>query len=247
MTKMIPTMVNGRWEILLPEHRAVRPEWPHWEAARMASIHDAITSWPYDFAPVIWDIGAEEGDMAGLFSMWGADVVAAEPNPRVWPNLRVIWEANGLRPMLAQFVGFIGDRTDTPAVPLAGTGWNMARGEWPPCAHGPVIGDHGFMNLYERPDVPRITLDDAVSFVGRCDMVTMDVEGAEMRVLAGANDVIARLRPLVWVSLHRPEFLEPHGDRPQDVFSFFAKHCYRSTLVDDAAHEQHWLFTPGER
>lgn len=241
--------IAEQWDIILPDHRADRgPDWDWWERPRLESIHAAATNgwFPSDRRPVIWDIGAEEGDMAGLFSLWGYDVVCAEPNPRVWPNLKAIWDANDLRPMLAQFVGFIGDHTSTPDEPLDGTGW-FFDDAWPPCAFGDLIGDHGFCNLWERPDIPRIRLDDAYATTGIIpDAVTMDTEGSEVRILHGMKLVVEAFRPVVWVSLHPPEFLAPYNDTPDMAHRFFSDAGYEATLLDDA-HEQHWMFVPSER
>lgn len=245
--------IAEQWDIILPDHRADRgSDWDWWERSRLESIHDTIATNYWDLPswerPVIWDIGAEEGDMAGLFSQWGYHVVCAEPNPRVWPNLKAIWEANDLRPMLAQFVGFIGDTTVEPDEPLEGTGWFhkgwFHNGKWPPCADGPLIGDHGFCNLWERPDIPRITLDDAVRMtILPVEAVTMDTEGSEMRILNGMTRILQEYRPVVWVSLHPPEFLKPYGDHPDDLVPFMEQFGYTGRLLDDA-HEQHWVFHP---
>jgi hypothetical protein len=62
-----PTLINGRWPLLLPDHRAARPSWGWWEATRLAAMHHFIQ--PGD---VVYDVGAEEGDFPCLFSTWGA-------------------------------------------------------------------------------------------------------------------------------------------------------------------------------
>lgn len=235
---MVPTMINERWELLLPEHRAARPEWPYWEKERLASMAEHIG--PGD---VVYDIGAEEGDFPALWRSWGADVVAFEPNPKVWPNMRVIWEANGLGMPLGSFVGFAG-HTDTPAhEQLDGTGWFI--GDWPPAAYGDVIGDHGFMNLCERPDVPSITLNTvAAGLMPPPTAITIDVEGAEMCVLQGAAAVVlTEHRPTVWCSVH-PLFMEAmYGYEPNRLHALMAVHGYTGQCLA-IDHEEHWLYEP---
>ena len=74
--RMVPTLMNGRWELRLPSHRAYRREWttpPYWEPERLDAMHALIE--PGD---VVYDVGCEEGDMAGLFASWGAKIVAVD-------------------------------------------------------------------------------------------------------------------------------------------------------------------------
>lgn len=243
----VPTLINGRWTLLLPEHRAARPQWGDWidgagrarhgwEAERLASMHANLR--PGD---VVYDVGAEEGDLPALWASWGCHVVLAEPNPRVWPNIRFIWRANGLPPPLATWPGFLGDVDRTV---VGERGPELLDGDtwWPACAGGPVIGDHGFCNLWERPDLPATTVDALVaSGVPAPDALTIDVEGAELRVLLGAERTLAEHRPLVWVSVH-PEFMaDGYGDHPAQLHQLLAEHGYAGEhLATD--HEQHWLF-----
>lgn len=236
---MVPTMINERWELLLPEHRAARPEWPYWERERMASMRDHLGS-----GDVIYDVGAEEGDMPALWATWGCDVAAFEPNPLVWPNMRVIWEANHLPSPLGCFVGFAGS-TDTPAVEqLDGTGWFFD--DWPPAAYGAVIGNHGFMNLCERPDVPSITLNTASTRVSPPTAITVDVEGAEFHVFKGAAAVVlTEHRPKLWISVH-PQFMaDMYDEHPGQLHSLLVAHGYRGRLLA-SDHEEHWLYLPEE-
>lgn len=193
---MIPTVINGAWTLLLPEHRALRPEWATgWEPERLASMHAELA--PGD---LIVDVGAEEGDFPALWSSWGCEVVLVEPNPRVWPNIRAIWDANQLRPPLAWFVGFAG-KTTQPATVEQDFDSSDIDG-WPACAYGPVIGDHSFRHLSQEQDTtPTITLDELCSGLP-VDAITIDVEGSEMHVLAGARRILEQKRPLVWVSIH---------------------------------------------
>lgn len=245
MTGLPVVAVNGRWSLRMPEHRAARPEWPWWEAARLAAMHHVITSLAYHrvpanrMRPVVLDVGTEEGDFPGLWSSWGADVMLVEPNPLVWPNVRAIFEANHLRPPLAMFVGFCGDEA---------RGDQSASLSWPQCAYGPVIGDHGFCQLNERPDMPATTVDRLVALTEVVpDVITMDVEGSELHVLQGAIATMAEHRPDVFVSIH-PEFMdEQYGtaDGVATVRRLMADLRYHEVFLA-TDHEQHWWFSPTE-
>ncbi len=71
-------------------------------------------------------------------------------------------------------------------------------------------GDSGFeSSLLPRPGrrggvvVPCVALDAYFRDADRLDFVKMDVEGGETAALAGMRDVLARLRPVCLVELHR--------------------------------------------
>lgn len=280
--QMIPTRINGRWDLVLPEHRAVRPEWvTGWERERLDSMHEHLTrlvrefdDWhvfrggphavdyrPRNERPVIIDVGVEEGDLTALYSQWGCDVVMVEPNPRVWPNVRAIWQANGLRHPDEWWVGFAGDVDDFDdpvhhewAREHVGASWEM--GGWPSCADGPVIGDHAFLHLAQHAHmVPTITLDRLVDNarwadgVGRkIDAITMDVEGSELRVLRGAERILREDRPLVWVSVHTDDqwMAENYAqDRRGDIDAFMAELGYVPQLLA-VDHEEHVFYQPQE-
>lgn len=192
----------------------------------------------------VLDIGAEEGDLSALYASWGADVVLFEPNPRVWANIKAIWDANQLRDPRGWFVGFAADETNRAMVEQ---GLKAFDRRWPICADGELITDHGFMNLAERPEVPAVRLDfyaEHTSVVP--DVITIDVEGAELRVLQGAVETLAQHKPAVFVSIH-PGFMQAmYGDHEDDVHKLFTAYGYESQyLCTD--HEQHWFFQHPKR
>lgn len=236
--EMLETLINGRWELLLPQHRAARPEWPWWEATRLAAMAHHIG--PED---IVWDVGAEEGDFPALWASWGARVVLAEANPKVWPNIKTIFDANQLPDPMLCWAGFLGDtHTDGTWVDSA---W--INGHWPPSADGPVIGDHGFCQLGERPDLPSTSIDWLIEFAQAPPptVITMDVEGSELHVLRGAERTLAEHRPKVFVSIH-PEFLLEHYGIERGVEmvrNLMAGHGYAEQFLS-IDHEVHWMFLP---
>lgn len=259
MTAMRTVLVNDRWSLKMPEHRAARPEWPWWEATRLAAMFHAIVGQQAELEvrgsmrrPVVVDVGAEEGDLPGLWSSWGCDVIMAEPNPRVWPNIEAIWEANQLRDPLGCWAGFVGHEIHEPDGGHAE--WTTVAG-WPASASGPVIGDHGFCQLGERPDLPTVTLDELVARVGNAhqtdlpvDVITMDVEGSELHVLQGATETLRAQRPHVFVSIH-PAFMAhhygiDHGTTVVREFMAEAGYPWDRHVHLCTDHEEHWWFQP---
>lgn len=241
MTEMVETTINGQWTLSLPEHRAARPHWSTaegWERARWDSIHENVR--PGD---TVVDVGTEEGDLSALLATWvGPDgkVALIEPNPRVWPNIRAIFDANHLVDRVAAaWPGFAGPVTTPEPRPGARDVTASRDGRWPDCAYGPIIGDHGFCVLPERPDLPAITLDDLCERHGLAPtLITMDVEGAELEVLRGADRVLAVQRPLVYVSVHHEFMRDTFGYESGRLWQHMADRGYGFTRLA-VDHEDH--------
>jgi FkbM family methyltransferase len=80
--------------------------------------------------------------------------------------------------------------------------------------------------------VPATTLDDLVAGLDRVDVVKIDVEGAEGRVLRGAAATVARHRPLV-VSEFSPLLLEAVSGVAGDAYlSHLLERGYELSVVD---------------
>lgn len=237
----VPTLVNGKWWLSMPPHRAERAEWQiengGWEVARLDSMAEHIGP-----GSVVYDIGSEEGEYPALAALWGARAVAVEPNPKVWPCLRATWQANHDDDLLGWYVGFCGEQVDEQppmldidATPIDG---------WPACAYGPMFPGHGFRHLYQQQDAtPTITLDELVKRIGVAPThISIDIEGSELVMLRGAKRTLVHHRPVVWVSVH-PEFLTYYGQTPEDLDRWMDQFDYeRSFLAED--HERHVLWSP---
>ena len=222
---MIKTKINDKWDILLPEHRAIKSDWPYWEAKRLASIYETVQK-----GDIVYYIGAEEGDMCGLLAMWGAKLVLFEPNDRVWSNIKAIFEANELETPSC-FVGFAANTT---------TSMELMH-EWPKCAYGNIIGNHGFKSLIEEGNsLPTIKIDDITSDYPP-DMITLDVEGSEFEVLRGAEQTLLNYHPDIYLSLH-PEFMfHQYGEYSGDLRKWIKNRGYTEVLLD-YQHEVHLYY-----
>lgn len=250
---MADTAINDRWHLRLPPHRATWTEWPTWEKERLDAMHTVITAMVAEapeivegtgrrlgpvYRPLVYDIGAEEGDMPALWSQWGADVALFEPDPRVWPNIKAVFNANGLRDPKWCFAGFA-----SPVTILDAADGRMSTPDdvWPACATGPVIDDHGFCNVNERPDLPHIRIDDVAARIGRPDVITMDVEGAELEVMRSARDTLIHHRPVLLVSVHPQFMIDSYRQTAADLHEFMASFGYlRHLLAVD--HEEHFVY-----
>lgn len=230
---MIKAKLNGEFEMLLPKHRADRPEWytdKGWEKKRLQSMHENLGK-----GDTIFYVGSEEGEMPALCQMWGADVVMFEPNEKVWANTLAIWEANKLHAPKACFQGFASNHTSEQA-PVVMDGFPQS------AIDGDIIPDHAFRELISAGDIPQVRIDDFIEATRIMPTaLTMDVEGSEWEVLQGAETYLRVHKPKIWLSLH-PEFL----------FRMFNKYSYevRRWLIDmgykeellDYQHEAHLYY-----
>lgn len=230
--EMQETLINDRWRLLLPKHRATRPGWPFWERDALHALWLLIR--PGD---VVWDIGAEEGDLSALYASWGARVFPIESSARSWPWIKATFEANGYKPE-GYFHGLVGP----PPSYRADGGFEI---DWPDAAHGPFVPEAGFTHLNEPPDdLPVVTLDLlSADFQPLPNMIVMDIEGAEYRVLLGAEELLHELRPTFAISVH-PEFMrDRYGDTPDDLLVLMELAGYEARYLG-FTHEYHWIFKP---
>lgn len=188
---------------------------------------------------VVFDIGSEEADISALIASWigpgDGGICLFEPNDRVWSNIRAIFEANHLKKPLFTFHGFAGDENRN-------MGESEDPSEWPACSDGPLISDHDFCQLNERPDIPAIRLDDFTNATQLTpSIITIDVEGSELHVLSGAHDLLATEKPLIFCSVH-PEFMKDQYDVDvQVLYDFMSAMGYRSKILA-IDHETHVAF-----
>lgn len=131
---------------------------------------------------VVVDAGASYGPYSLAAAAHGAEVHAFEPELSVFVDLKRNAEANGF-PIALHCAG-LWDKTET--VDMA-----SYAPHWPP---GTITAPFQMLTL------------DSYRFP-RVDWLKIDVEGAEERVLLGAQETIARCRPRVIVECHT--FLDP--------------------------------------
>ncbi|WP_159059379.1 FkbM family methyltransferase [Rhodopseudomonas palustris] len=109
----------------------------------------------------------------------------------------------------------------------------------------------GHSSLYDLPadeapaskqiTVEVVTLDEALAEVPRVDLVKIDVEGAELEVLAGMQGLIARNPALAIVAEFGPSHLVRVGYTPQQWFDAFEGHGFRGFAIDEATGSCRWV------
>jgi len=230
MAEMIKCKLNGKFEIVLPKHRAERPEWytdNGWEKKRLEHMHKHLSK-----SDVMYYIGVEEGDMTALCALWGAKLVMFEPNELVMPNIKAIWEANNLDLKDTFYPCFASDVTDNLIDPVT---VNDIQGE--------VIHNHGFKELRDPHGIPQLKIDDIVQKTGVIPTaLSLDIEGSEGRALRGAEQTLREHKPKIWLSLH-PEFLrEQYDEWGAELRDWIIKLGYKETLIDYPLHECHLYY-----
>lgn len=230
--------INDRWELNLPDDRAdFHTRIPNWEKERMDSMYKNIVK-----GDVVIDIGTEVGDMAALFTLWGAKVVCIEPQPKYWPIIKQHFDMNDIQPFYC-FAGFASTVSE-PTPPLAD--FEIGNdGIYPKCANEPVEEWAGFRNVIETGiSTPQMKLDDLITLgniPAAVDVITIDVEGAEFEVLKGASGILTELKPIVYVSIHPTMLGHDWNVTKEDVIDYMTGLGYSSKhLFTD--HEEHWVF-----
>ena len=232
--EMIKTILNGEFEMVLPKHRADRPEWHSekgWERLRLKSMSERIGK-----GDVVYYVGAEEGEFPALCQMWGAEVVLFEPNPKVWSHLPLTWTSNNLELPMACIPGFASNKIN-----------NLARvyfNQWPPEVNNEIKAAHGFKELYLEGDTyGQITIDSCVydHKIKPPTVISLDVEGSEWRVLEGAEKALREHKPKIWLSGH-PEFmLQQWNESLYNLRQWIKGLGYQETLLD-YQHEVHLFY-----
>lgn len=154
------------------------------------------------------DIGANVGLLTLAMRQWAgpsARIYAVEPNPHAYKLLGEVLSLNRVNPAGA---------------------WGMAISDYCGTAKFQVSRRDalGVMSSLKRTDpegieleVPCMTLDALCQRWEVLDYIKIDVEGAEILVLRGAQATLARLRPIVQVEVHGP-FLCSFGHSINQLF-----------------------------
>jgi len=220
-------------------------DWGSFEPLTVHRVVEWVRAHPRS---VLFDIGSAQG-IYGAIALTVAretDVISFESNI---PSLKVCSVVCGLAgdSTRSRFVhGFVSDRH------VSGEGLAEAErrtmnelallnGLPDPASQGfACLGDERFS------DVPVHSLDgllsDVTEFDNRDILIKCDIEGAELVALRGGMKSLARLRPVICLSVHAID----REDHAASVLGFLEGLGYK---VDefDVDHERHWWCTPPAR
>jgi len=136
------------------------------------------------------DVGASVGFFTLKFASWVGEqgqVIAIEPDVINFETLAANISAAGLQPRV---------RLHRAAAAAEAGSVRLQRNELHPGDHRINFGGEGIV-------VPAVTVDDLVAAAGTklVSLVKIDVQGAEMLVLAGAKHTLAAMRPALFVEV----------------------------------------------
>lgn len=148
-------------------------------------------------------------------------LIAVEPLPRTAECLRRSLICNDL---LHQSVVLIAAASDINGQAHFYLGANSMLGSLYPAVNNQI-----------PIDVREVVIDDAVGSEVRIDFVKMDVEGAELRALAGMYSLIARNPDIGLIAEFGASHLERVGINPKDWFEAFAATGLSAAFMIDEA------------
>lgn len=162
---------------------------------------------------MIVDLGAHVGYVSCIAAALGAAVLAVEMQPTLIPIIQRNAELNDLW-CVHTLCAAIGDRTGlVPSLRNSPSpGFRATLGEWAQGAFPPTNVNHDL--------IPLLTLDSLFAGGPYPTLVKVDVEGAEARVLAGAEQTIAAAQTRFMVEVHAHQ-LELFGDNLAGIASRF--------------------------
>ena len=172
---------------------------------------------------VVADVGANIG-MITLIMAWaagpGGRVISFEPEAIPRSNLEKMRHLNGL--------SWVEVRDQAVGAQAGQLTFHVSD----------IIGHSSLYALPETEGSREIQVQvvrlDAVAPAGRMDVVKIDVEGAELDVLAGMSGLIAKNKDLAIVAEFGPEHLKRVGQTPAQWFKAFADAGFKPYIIDEA-------------
>lgn len=180
----------------------------------------------------VWDVGANMGlfTFAAAYKAGsGGSVLALEPDVFLVTLLRRSAEAAPLEASTVRILPVAADvQTGVARFSIA------ARGR--ASNHLSGFGRLEAGGARTEYDVPTVSLDSLLASFPMPNVLKIDVEGAELRVLQGAFRVLEQARPIV--------LLEMSVEANDEIQRLFADYVYRVTTIDGQTFRG---FTHGER
>lgn len=171
------------------------------------------------------DIGAHVGYVSCIAAALGATVVAVELQPTLVPLIQLnaavndLWTVHAVCAAVGDRVGLVPSMRVDPSPGLQASFGHWATGMFPLTGRNHDI-------------VPTLTLDSMFPHAPRPDLVKIDVEGAEARVLAGASRMIAARETAFVVEVHH-HLLAEGGAVLADLLSPFPEAEWRMSMLTD--------------
>lgn len=179
------------------------------------------------------DVGANRGQFtlaAACIVGPSGRIISFEPNPAQAEVLRRDLERNGIDNVALHEIG-LGDEDATLSlcVPHVNSG-NASFG--------------GFASEGETIENRRVRVGDEVLEGAKPDLIKIDVEGFELRVLRGLRTLITSVRPIILTEVV-PEHLARCGTSAEELFEFMELLGYRGSGVATRRRGRHQVLSLG--
>lgn len=229
-----PQHAIWKYEFILPEPLASWDVFDYWEKERIASMEKNLKH-----GDVLFDVGTESGwcNLAYAEIVGPENMVLIEPTKEFWPNIKATWEKNNNAKPKAFLSALLSDKTTEGASINSPT-------DWPEESYGSLIDRNKYQYIHDNGEnIPEITLDEWVKRTGIIpDALTMDVEGAELLILRGAENTLKKHKPKLFISIHPDLGERDYGVKKEDTIGFLESLGYTGEyLATD--HEEHWYFS----
>ncbi len=223
----VPGVGNYRMKLRLADSpNKVKRAKGRWEREVKAVFHQLIG--PGD---VVLDIGAHLGDFtmeAAILCGRTGHVHAVEIIPSFFAALNENLSLNRFENVTTHLVG-LADHEGT--VPVAdGYGYLAS----------PVVGGKNLIS--ETASVRIATLDSLRAGWERIDVIKMDVEGAERKVLEGGNETFSRAPGISFVCEIHPTLLPGGAEDVARIYEFLKDRGYRIFLIPENSRDNPHIF-----
>lgn len=238
----------------MPSIRVLGHAFRAWRRNLRWAKHEPETPYIADLlsgAPVCLHVGASDGRHSYVMTKVAprARIHAFEPSAFTYEVLKTCLAWHGIADRVTPVHAAVSDRpgelllvTPKKTSGRMGRAYAFVAEARPEGAVRPDLEDVGS----EIQPTPVITLDDycAAHDLNKVDFIRMDIEGAELRALKGAEGVIERDLPHVLVEIH-PAMLEARFDaRAEDVVEVFRSRGYRMFALDGDRLEERTTLVP---
>lgn len=171
------------------------------------------------------DVGANCGLITAFAARRAARVLAFEPSPREYARLLANLAANESA-NVTPHPQAVAEAPGTVTLRLAEAGH---------AGHNTIGEAFAYKGVVTETlhQVEAVTLNTALAGLERCDLIKMDIEGAELRALHGAGEALARLRPALILEVF-DQALAGCGATEAELFAWLHAHAYEARELDPA-------------
>jgi FkbM family methyltransferase len=233
----VPEVVGGCARVRIPPE-FTSGDWAQYEPEAISAAVEWARAHPRG---IMLDIGSNIGIFAAavLFADPGVEVIAFDADlSSLAATLRLCRYISGNR--LRVVCGLISDRGTSPVLleEAARTTLRQLASEKAP------LGDPGTTSYVCLTSegvelIPRYSLDQLFANDQRQMLIKCDVEGAELLVLKGGAELLARLAPDILLSVHPAMLRGDYGHTVDDIRHFLRDVGYEAKIIA-VDHEEHW-------